>query len=87
MKNALDFHIRLSAEISTRLNLLASERGVSRNTVVQSALEDFLQVGSSKKESAMTLEDLRKDLYEVKRRMVALREDVEWKQRRGTIGF
>lgn len=77
MKNALDFHIRLSAEISTRLNLLASERGVSRNTIVQSALEDFLQVGSSKKESAMTLEDLRKDLYEVKRRMVALREDVE----------
>jgi|GEM_PF-6197999 len=77
MKSALDFHIRLPVEIASRLSLLASERGVSRNLVVQSALEEFLQVGSGKKENAMTLEDLRKDLFEVKRRVVALREDVE----------
>jgi hypothetical protein len=77
MKSALDFHIRLPAEIASRLSLLASERGVSRNLVVQSALEEFLQVGSGKKENSMTLEDLRKDLYEVRRRVVALRGDVE----------
>jgi hypothetical protein len=77
MKGGSDFHMRLSSEVSSRLALIASERGVSKNLVVQAALEEFLQIGAGEREKAMTLEDLRKDLYEVKRRLVALREDVE----------
>lgn len=77
MKRGGDFHLRLSSEIAGRLSLLASERGVSRNLIVQSALEEFLQIGGGEDKKKMTIEDLRKDLYEVKRRLVALREDVE----------
>lgn len=77
MKAGSDFHLRLPKEIASRLSLLASERGVSRNLVVQSALEEFLQIGSAERERGMTLEDLRKDIFEIKRRIIALREDVE----------
>lgn len=77
MKAGSDFHLRLPKEIASRLTLLATERGVSRNLVVQSALEEFLHVGAAEKDRGMTLEDLRKDIYEIKRRLVALREDVE----------
>lgn len=77
MTKAADFHLRLTPEVTGRLNLLSQERGVSRNLIVQSALEEFLQLSAGERSKVTTLEELRKDLHEVRRRVIALREDVE----------
>lgn len=77
MKRSSDFHVRLPTEVSNRLVLLASERGVSRNVIILSALEEFLNVGQGAQAREDAVEGLRKDVFEVKRRVAALREDVE----------
>jgi hypothetical protein len=77
MKKSADFHVRLPGEVNNRLSLLASERGVSRNVVILSALEEFLSIGEGAKGREDTLESLRKEIFELKRRLSALREDVE----------
>jgi hypothetical protein len=77
MKRTSDFHVRMSGELSDRIALLANERGVSRNVVIVSAVEDFLNIGEGSKAREQALEGLRKDVFEVKRRVSALREDVE----------
>jgi hypothetical protein len=77
MKQSSDFHLRLPAEVTNRLVLLASERGVSRNVLVISALEEFLNIGGGVSAREEVLESVRKEVFELKRRLVALREDVE----------
>lgn len=77
MKSGSDFHLRLPAEVANRLALLASERGVSRNVLVISALEEFLNIGGGASAREGALENVRKEVYELKRRLVGLREDVE----------
>ena len=77
MKRSSDFHVRLPAQISSRLTLLAGERGVSRNVVILSALEEFLNVGDGAHAREAAVEGLRKEVFEIKRRLSALREDVE----------
>jgi len=77
MTGSGELHVRVPAEIRDRVTLLANERGVSRNVVIVSALEEFLNIGEGAKGREQALEGLRKDVFEVKRRLSALREDVE----------
>jgi hypothetical protein len=89
MSKASDFHVRLPEAVSRRLVALAQERVVSRNVIIVSALEEYFGLvrGGSEgggKGSSLTaraeeesVEGLRKELFELKRRMSALREDVE----------
>ena len=77
MKKGSDFHIRLPAEVSSRVSLLAQERRVSRSVIIISALEEFLNLGATAEEHSSTIEEVRKELFEVKRRVSALRGDVE----------
>jgi hypothetical protein len=77
MTGSGELHVRVPAEIRDRVTLLANERGVSKNVVIVSALEEFLNIGEGSKEREQALEGLRKDVFEVKRRLSALREDVE----------
>jgi predicted DNA-binding protein len=74
---ATDFHLRLPPEISERIALFSKERGVSRNMIVISALEEFLNIGDARSSREDQLEGVRKEVFEIKRRVVALREDVE----------
>ncbi len=67
-----EIHTRIPKELQKKLKLIAAERGVAQKLLLVSALEHFLGGGSED-----TLEGIRKDIYEVQRRMKALRNDVE----------
>lgn len=67
-----EIHTRIPKELQQKLKILATERGVAQKWLIVSALESFLGGRSDE-----TLEDLRKDIFEVNRRVKALRSDVE----------
>jgi predicted transcriptional regulator len=72
MKKETNFHIRIPNEIYSKLRKLSEERGVAQKWLIVSALEEFL--GTEKEIAA---DELKKELFEVKRRITALRGDVE----------
>jgi predicted DNA-binding protein len=76
MSEYKDFHIRIPVEVHTQLKLLASQRGVAQKWLMVTAIEEYLDVGKAggKHEE---IDGLRSDLFELKRRVSALREDVE----------
>lgn len=75
MSEYKDFHIRIPVEVHTQLKLLASQRGVAQKWLMVTAIEEYLDVGKTggKHEE---IDGLRSDLFELKRRVGALREDV-----------
>lgn len=73
MSEYKDFHIRIPVEVHTQLKLLASQRGVAQKWLMVTAIEEYLDVGKTGEE----IDGLRSDLFELKRRVSALREDVE----------
>jgi predicted DNA-binding protein len=76
MSEYKDFHIRIPVEVHTQLKLLATQRGVAQKWLMVTAIEEYLDVGKAggKHEE---IDGLRSDLFELKRRVSALREDVE----------
>lgn len=76
MSEYKDFHIRIPVEVHTQLKLLATQRGVAQKWLMVTAIEEYLDVGKAggKHEE---FDGLRSDLFELKRRVSALREDVE----------
>ena len=72
MTTEKDYHVRIPIELDTKLQLLSLERGIAKKWLIVSALEDFL--GGGKKSHST---EMKKEVYEVKRRLAALRGDVE----------
>ena len=67
-------HIRLSNEMHEKLKMMAKGRGLSQNLIINSAVESFLDesMGGGGKS-----EEVKKELFELKRRIIALKGDVE----------
>ncbi len=72
MKKDTNFHIRIPNEIYLKLRRLSADRGIAQKWLVVSALEEFLGA-----EKELAADELKKELFEVKRRLTALRGDVE----------
>jgi hypothetical protein len=67
-----DLHLRIPPELFTKLKIFSQDKGVAQKWVVVTALEEFFGGG---KEAEIT--ELCKEVYELKRRVSALRGDVE----------
>ena len=67
-----DFHVRLTKDACKKLKDLAEERGVSQRRVIASAVDEYLSGGKE-----VDVDLLRKEIFELKRRLSALRGDVE----------
>ncbi len=72
MTKSTDIHLRLPKEISDQLTLLSNQRRLSKRQLVVSAVEQFL-TNQSQGDSERVL----KEVYEVKRRVIGLRGEVE----------
>jgi hypothetical protein len=77
MSDYTEVHIRILKDLHSRLKLLAAERGVTQRSLIVSAIKDFIGMDEDEEQKKKTGEQLRRDVYEVKRRLSALREDVE----------
>lgn len=72
MTSNTDIHLRLPKDLSDQLGLLAAQRGLSKRKLVVSAIEQFL-ANHSQGDNERVL----KEVYEVKRRIIGLRGEVE----------
>lgn len=76
MIKKVDFHCRISQEFAAQIKKFGVERGMSRNLVVLSAIERFMDESAAEARPD-SLESLRKEVFEIKRRIGDLREEVE----------
>lgn len=67
-----DFHIRIPPDLFTKLKIYSQDKAVAQKWVVVTALEEFFGGG---KEAEIT--ELCREVHELKRRVSALRGDVE----------
>ena len=65
------FHVRVPKEIYDKLKVYSETKGLSYQSLFLSAIEDYV----GEKEPDLNL--VRKDLYELKRRLIGVRGDVE----------
>jgi hypothetical protein len=72
MSGYKDFHVRIPNDVHTKLQLVSAERSIAQKWLIVSALEEYLSGGKE-----ADTEALNRELQELKRRIAALRGDVE----------